>query len=282
MARDYSHFELVKCEVKEQILIMTLTMPEMGNPIGWLQIHELVDIFRLVRDDGDIRAVIWRAEGEHFSTLPPGMNAPGFRLHPERKEPVHKLNGLELCGPDIHQRGAYHMVIIQSLLDVPQPVIVTPFSDCSGLVANMILCCDIIIAGDNTTFSDRHVNRAMACGDGGAIIWPLLLGPQKAKQYLFTGDTISAADAERFGMVNMIVPKADLDKTAWEFAKKLTALPTMAIRFTKHIVNRTIWHQMNYSWEFGDALQVLTCFTDDFEERKKAASEGRTPVYKGY
>ena len=277
MALDYSKFDLVDCQVKEQILVMTLKHPELGNPIGWLQIDELKKIFAQLRDDGDIRAVIWRGEGEYFSTL-----KPGYKFHPDKKEPVHALNGLELAGPDIHQGGAYHMSIIKAILDVPQPIIVAAHNECSGLVANMILCCDIIIAADDTTISDKHVNRAMACGDGGAVIWPLIMGPQKAKQYLLTCDDMSAVDAERFGLINKIVPLADLDKEVWDLAKRLACGPTMAIRFTKHAINRSIWHEMEYSWEFSDALQILTCFTNDFAERNKAAKEGRPPVYTGF
>ena len=276
MALDYSKFDLVDCKVKEQVLIMTLKLPEQGNPIGWLQIKELKNIFGQVKDDGDIRAIIWRGEGEYFSTL-----KPGFKFHPDKKEPVHPLNGLELAGPDIHQEGAYHMSIIQSILDVPQPIIVCPFNDCGGLVANMVLCCDFILAGDNTTFSDKHCAGGMACGDGGAILWPLVLGPQKAKQYLLACEDMPVVDAERFGLITKIVPVAELDNEAWALAKRLATMPTMAIRFTKHAINRTLWHQMNYSWEFADALQILTCFTDDFAERKNAAKEGRPPVYKG-
>ena len=276
MALDYSKFDKFDCQVKEQILIITNKLIDGFNPIGWMQIKEMKDILGQVRDDGDIRCVIWRSDGEFFTQIPPG-----FKIHPDKKEPIHPLNGLELAGPDIHQEGAYHMSIIKAILDVPQPIIVCPFNAIGGLYTNMMLCCDFIIAADNASFSDRHVASAMACGDGGAVLWPLVLGPQKAKQYLLGLEEISAVDAERFGLITKIVPHAELDSEAWALAKRLASAPTMAIRFTKHAINRTIWQQMNYSWEFADALQILTCFTDDFKERKDAQMEGRDPVYTG-
>ena len=277
MALDYSVFDLVDCKVKEQILIITLKNPEMGNPIGWLQVDELKKIFAQVRNDGDVRAIIWRGEGEYFSTL-----KPGFQLHPIKKEPVHPLNGLELAGPDIHQNGAYHMSIVQAILDVPQPLIVCPHNTCGSLTSNMIFCCDFVIAAENATFCDKHIASGMACGDGGSVLWPLMMGPIKAKQYLLGLEDLTAADAERFGMVTKVVPLEDLDNEAWALAKKLATSPTMAIRFTKHAINRHIWHEMNYTWEFADALQILSCFTWDNAELRKARQEGRDPVFTGF
>ena len=277
MALDYSKFVLFDCQVKEQILIITNKLIDGYNPIAWTQIKEMKEILGLVKNDGDIRCVIWRGEGEHFSKIPPN-----YQIHPVMEEPVHPLLNLELAGPDIHKEGAYHMSIVQALLDVPQPIVVGAYSECSGLVGNMMLCCDIIIAADNATFSDKHCAGAMACGDGGAVLWPLLLGPIKAKQYLLGLEEMTAVDAERFGLVNKIVPLADLDKEVWDFAKKLATSPTMAIRFTKHAINRHIWHEMNYTWEFADALQILSIFAWDNVERKAALREGREPVFTGF
>ena len=277
MALDYSKFELFGCEVKEQVLIITNKLIDGYNPIGWTQIKEMKEIFGQVKNDGDIRAIIWRSEGEAFSRMPPG-----YQIHPEKKGPIHPLNGLELAGVDIHQEGAYHMSIIQSILDVPQPMIACPYGNIGGLTTNMMLCFDFVIAADDSSFSDKHVNIAMTCGDGGAVLWPLMLNPLKAKQYLLGLEEISAVDAESFGLVTKVVPRAELDNEAWAVAKKLATSPTMAIRFTKHAINRHIWQQMNYTWEFADALQILSCFTWDNAEFKAARQEGRDPVYTGF
>ena len=277
MALDYSKFELFNCEVKEQILIISNKTVDGYNPIGWTQIREMKEIFGQVKNDGDVRAVIWRSDGEFFTRIPPG-----YQIHPVKKEPVHPLSGLELAGIDIHQEGAYHMSIIQSILDVPQPMIVTPYNAIGGLYTNMMLCFDFIISADDATFSDTHCAGGMACGDGGAVLWPLLLNPLKSKQYLLGLEAMPAVDAERFGLVTKVVPRADIDKEAWDLAKRLATSPTMAIRFTKHAINRHIWQQMNYTWEFADALQMLSCYTWDNAELRKARQEGRAPELTGF
>ena len=273
---NYDGFKLIKVEKKEQIVTISLDNPQYANALTWASNMEMKDVFTRLKNDGDCRAVIWRSDGEHFSTV-----LPGAPIHPVMKHPIHPLNGFELAGPDITQDLQHHMSFLQYLLDVPQPMIVLLHGLSTGFALNMALNCVFVIAAEDTVMNDQHVNKGMCCGDGGAIIWPLLMGPQKAKQYLFTGDNLSVQEAERFGMVNQIVPRDQLDQIGWDLAKRLTKLPTMAIRFTKRVVNRTIWNSMNYSWEFADALQILCNFTDDYAERQAAAKEGRPPEYKG-
>ena len=276
MSATYEGFELFKVEKKEQIVTITLDNQEYANALTWRHNIEMKEIFWRLKQDGDTRAVIWRSEGEHFSTV-----FPGAPIHPVMKPPVHPLNGLELAGPDITQDLQHHMSFLKMLLEVPQPFIVLLHGLATGFALNMALNCDFIIAADDTIMNDQHTPKGMCCGDGGAIIWPLILGPQKAKQYLFTGDNMTAEEAERFGMVTKVVPRAELDQYGWDLAKRLTAMPTMAIRFTKHAINRTIEHTMGYTWEFADAMQILSCFTDDYNEMKQANKEKRPPVLKG-
>jgi enoyl-CoA hydratase len=275
MTFDYSRFELIRAEVKEQILVLTLNDPANANAMGWRHVREIKEVFRMLQDDGDVRVVLWRAEGDDFSTV-----LPGAPIHKKLENP-HPLNGLELAGASIHQGIAYHMSMLKLLLDIPQPIVVAAQGRCTGMAANLVLCCDIIYASEELIFNDQHVNKGMVTGDGGAVVWPLIIGPAKAKQYLLTGDSITAADAERLGMINGVVPRAQLDQTAWDFAKRLAGGATMAQRFTKHVVNRMLERELAHSWEFSDALQILTTFTDDFKEYKAAVREKRPPAFTG-
>ena len=276
MSATYEGFKLIKVEKKEQIVIITLDYPGHGNALTWETNMEMKEAFGRIKDDGDCRAVIWRGEGEHFSTV-----FPGTQIHPILKPPIHPLNGFELAGPDITQDLQHHMSFLKTLLDVPQPMVVLIHGETTGFALNMALNCDFVIAADDAVMNDRHAARGMCCGDGGAVVWPLLMGPIKAKQYLFMGDTITTEDAERFGMVTAVVPRAELDDYGWQLAKRLAVMPTMALRFTKRAINRHIWHEMEYTWEFADSLQILSCFTEDFAEFGRARRENRPPILTG-
>jgi len=276
MEINYNRFRELLVEKKDGILTITLNDPENGNAMGYKTIAELKEIWKMLQDDDEVRCVYWTSVGEHFSTV-----FPGAKIHPELKEPIHPLKSLELAGPTIHQGGAYHMSVLKLQLEVPQPIVVAIKGLCTGLAANLALCCDIVIAADNLKLYDTHVRKGMVPGDGGAALWPLLMGPVRAKQYLFTGDTITAADAERFGLVNMVVPVEKLQDTGLAMARRLADGPSLAIRFTKRAANRIIMRELDYTWEFSDALQVLSTFTDDFNEAKRAIREKRPPRFTG-
>jgi enoyl-CoA hydratase len=92
--------------------------------------------------------------------------------------------------------------MIWDLLDVEVPIIAALNGHAMGLGASIALLCDVIFMAEDATIGDPHVRVGLVAGDGGAVIWPLLLGPARAKQYLLTGDALKAEEAERIGLVN--------------------------------------------------------------------------------
>ena len=102
--------------------------------------------------------------------------------------------------------------LIWDLLDVEIPIVAAVDGPAIGLGASIALLCDVIIASDGASFADPHVRVGIAAGDGGTAIWPLAIGPARAKQYLLTGDRVAATEAERIGLINQVVPAADLQE----------------------------------------------------------------------
>ena len=120
-----------------------------------------------------------------------------------------------------------------------------------------------------------------AAGDGGAAIWPLLLGPARAKQYLMTGDPLTANEAERIGLVNRVVPAADLDREAMAFAARLAAGAPLAVQFTKQAVNKLVKDALNIAFDTSLALELVTFRSQDHQEALAALREKRPPNFKG-
>jgi enoyl-CoA hydratase len=171
--------------------------------------------------------------------------------------------------------------IVHSLLDCPKPTISKINGDAFGLGATLALLCDISIAADTARFADPHVRIGLVAGDGGALIWPQLIGFAKAKHYLLTGEAVNARDAERMNLISFVVPSADLDAFVERYAGKLASGAQSAIRYTKMTVNIALRQLLTSVFEAGVAYEGLTKHSAEFREGVAAFVEKRKPSFPG-
>ncbi len=139
----------------------------------------------------------------------------------------------------------------------------------------------MIYASYQARIGDTHVRAGLVSGDGGAVIWPLLIGMAKAKELLMTGDIIDATEAERIGLINKVVPHDELMETVMELARRLATGPALAIRGTKHTLNKKLWNDLNQALDMGLALEARSDWHPDHQEAARAFVEKRAPQYKG-
>src|SRR5262249_45818399 len=139
-----------------------------------------------------------------------------------------------------------------------------------GLGATLALLCDTIFISDTATVADPHVKVGIVAGDGGAVAWPLAIGPARAKQYLMTGDALTGADAERLGLVNSVVPAGELQAQALAFAERLAAGAPLAVRYTKLAVNQLLKQAMATAFDYSTAMEVLTFASEDHRAALRA------------
>jgi len=161
------------------------------------------------------------------------------------------------------------------------PIVAAVNGHAMGLGASIALLCDVIFMADTATIGDPHVKVGIVAGDGGAAIWPLAVGPARAKEYLLTGDPLTAAEAERIGLVNHVVPAAELDAAAMAFAARLAAGAPLAVRYTKLAVNKLVKDALNVAFDTSTALELLTFGSEDHQEALAALREKRPPAFKG-
>lgn len=129
---------------------------------------------------------------------------------------------------------------IDAFLAMEKPVIARVDGVAIGLGLTIALLADFTIASENSRFGDRHVNLGVVAGDGVALILPLLVGPQRAKELLMTGRIIDAEEAARIGMILESVPREKLDDVVNDLVQRLVAQPSYASRATKVALNRAI------------------------------------------
>lgn len=261
----YGRYQFLRIEKRDGICTITLNRPDVLNAMNEGLHRELEDIWIDVNDDDEVKAIILTGAGRAFCA---GGDIRGMKegeLDPSKRMPLR--NGRRL---------------LLRMLEVEAPVIAAINGDAIGSGASVALLADVIIAAETARIGDPHVRVGLVAGDGGAVIWPLLCGVARAKQYLMTGDLMSAKEAERIGLVNTVVPKDALMAEAEKLARRFADGPTRAIRWTKYSINKMIREQLNLVLDTSLALESLTQATEDHKEALQAFVQKRQPKFKGY
>ena len=224
---------------------------------------ELGRLFAELKREVEARAVVLTGHGRAFSA--------GGDFDWLARMPSDRLDELRRDGKQL----------IWDLLDVEVPIVAALNGPAEGLGASIALLCDVILMADSATIADPHVRVGIVAGDGGSVIWPLAVGPARAKQYLLTGDALSAAEAERIGLVNRVVASDELADTALEFARRLAAGAPLAVRYTKLAVNQLVKQALATAFDYSTALEMTTLRSEDHREALPAIKERRKPRFHG-
>ncbi len=171
--------------------------------------------------------------------------------------------------------------IIFSLLDLPKPLISKINGHAVGLGATLALFCDVTFMADTARIGDPHVSIGLVAGDGGAVIWPQLIGFARAKEFLMTGALLDARKAEAIGLINHCVPVAELDREVDQFCDRLANGATQAIRLTKATINLELRRIAERLLPAGLAHEAETVRTRDHAEAVAAFAEKRPPNFTG-
>ena len=265
---DYN-YETLLVEQNESVLTITLNRPERLNAVDAVMHRELEAVFGQVAIDPSVSAVVVTGAGRGF------CSGGDVRAMDERGG----SNVLQAQPMGAVSQGGRR--IIHNMLWVEQPIICALNGVAAGLGATIALFCDIIYASDQARIGDTHVKAGLVAGDGGAVIWPLLVGVAKAKELLMTGDIIDAAEAERIGLVNRVVPHDELMETVMDLARRLANGPAMAIRGTKHAINKKVWNDLNLALDIGLSLEERSSRHPDHTEAARSFVEKRAPEFKG-
>jgi len=260
-----SAYGTLRTERVGDVLKVTIAHPTSAlNAVDGTLHHDLTRLFADLRRERDARAVVLKGQGRAFSA------GGDFAWFPTLQDPVR----MEALRQDAKQ-------LIWDLVDCELPIVAAVNGPAMGLGASIALLCDVIFMADGATIGDPHVKVGLVAGDGGAAIWPLLVGPARAKQYLLTGDPVPAAEAERIGLVNRVVPAADLDREAMAFAARLAAGAPLAVRYTKLAVNKLVKDALNVAFDASTALELVTFRSEDHQEALAALKEKRPPAFRG-
>lgn len=260
---DYSRYECLSVERDAEVLIVALDRPQALNAINARLHTELSQVFADIAQDTDTEAVVLTGKGRAFCA---GGDIKWFQ---------------DMTSAQLDALFTEARKIIIDLLEVEQPIIAAVNGPATGLGATLALFSDVIYAADNAKIGDPHVRVGVVAGDGGAIIWPWLVGTARAKEFLMTGDLVSADEAERIGLVNHVVPAGALLDTARAFAHRLANGPRLAIRGTKVSVNKILRDTVNLVLDTSLAIEKQCFHTQDHQEAIRSFVEKRAPKFTG-
>jgi enoyl-CoA hydratase len=262
---DFSAYKAIVFRRDGKVLHAIMNRPDALNAVDDDMDRDLGRLFADVAADEATNVLVLTGAGRAFS-------AGGDIEQMQRviDEPKLFLNGME---------RAKH--IIFSLLDCPKPVIAKVNGAAVGLGATIALFCDLIYAAEHAKIADPHVKVGYVAGDGGAVIWPQLIGYARAKEYLLTGDTLTGAEAAGIGLINRAVPAAELDAVVDAMAQRLATGATRAIQWTKLSINTTLRQVAQQVMDASLAYEALSNLTKDHQEAVNAFREKRAPRFTG-
>jgi enoyl-CoA hydratase len=248
-----------------RILEITMNRPGTLNAVDEVMHEELARVFTDASNDPDSDIVVLSGAGRAFSS---GGDVAFFQ------KMIDEPASFEKTAREAKQ-------IVFALLDCEKPVIAKVNGHATGLGATIALLCDIVFAADHAKISDPHVSVGLVAGDGGAVIWPQLIGYARAKEYLMTGKPMTALDAASMGLINHAVPLAELDAQVAQFADTLAGGAIKAIKWTKMSVNIGLKQLASSIMDASLAYEAMSNITVDHQEAVNAFREKRKPVFSG-
>ena len=243
-------FDTIEYTVNGAVATITLNRPEVANAQDTQLIDELDAAFDLAGADDEVRVVVMAANGRHFSAghdlkaLVGDVEPDKWRLM--RDTPEGKFH---------HEKTMYFDRCLK-IRDFPKPTIAAVHGKCIAAGVMLACMCDLIVASDDASFQNPVLRMTGAAVE--ILIEPWEMPPRKAKEFLLTAQTITAADAERMGMVNRVVPRDELAATAQEMAEAIALVPPATAAVVKRSINKTLelmgqkdawdYHFMAHHW----------------------------------
>jgi 2-(1,2-epoxy-1,2-dihydrophenyl)acetyl-CoA isomerase len=269
--------DLIRTTVEGGVARIVIDRTEAGNSLTAEMRDHLTTTFDELSATLGVRSIVLTGAGDrHFCT---GAGLGGAQ-HPEPPRPEGAPDRALGDVSRLVRRGWQRLVA--SILDCEKPVVAAVNGTAAGGGANLVLACDLVLMADSARLIEVFVKRGIIPDAGGCYLLPRIVGPQRAKQLMFLGDDLSAADCERWGIANRVVPAPELTAAVDELAGRLATGPTKAVGMTKWLVNRSFESSRHSAFEEEAYAQELVTATADMAEGIAAFGERRSPEFRGW
>jgi 2-(1,2-epoxy-1,2-dihydrophenyl)acetyl-CoA isomerase len=256
---------LIRRETRDAVAHVTLNRPDALNALTDEMKRGLLDALKAAERDDAVRAIVLSGEGRGFCA--------GEALNPDLVKSAEPALDRTL-------RDYYHPVI-ERMRAMDKPIVAAVNGICAGAGVSLALAADLRLASDKASFVMAFVKIGLVPDAGGTFFLPRLVGLAKAAEMCMTGDKVDAAEAERIGLVNRMVPHDQLAAEAAKLAAKLAVLPTKAIGLMKRALDRSYRSSLEDQLAYEASLQAIASRTADFREGVQAFLDKRPATFRG-
>jgi enoyl-CoA hydratase len=247
-------------ESRGPVRIFTLNAPDRLNSVDDDMHHALINAWRALESDEDAAAAVITGAGRAFSA---GGDMDHLRhVHHDAEARRRTIR--------VGER------LVRAAISCEIPVVAAINGPAVGMGATLALLCDLVVIADDTYISDPHVSVGLVAGDGGASLWPSYMSMARAKEHLLLGSRVPAEECLRLGLVNRVVPRAEVLDTAVDLASRLASQPRQAVRDTKRALNLHLRQAVDRTVDFalaaeGESMagEDLMAFIDQFTARAR-------------
>ena len=257
-------YETILYQPDEGVLTITLNRPDVLNAFNSKMGSELLDALKKGERDPEARCIVLTGAGRAFSS--------GEDLKSRQSE------GITEFGPTLRDR--YNPIVLK-MRNMEKPIIGSINGVAAGAGCSIALACDLRIASEKASLIEVFIRVGLVPDSGSSYFLPRLVGLGRALEMAFTGDTVSAEEAYRIGLVNRVVPAEELEAATRELALRLAKGPTKALGLAKRVMNRGLNMELVEVLEYEVHAQETAGSTDDHKEGMAAFLEKRTPNYQG-
>jgi 2-(1,2-epoxy-1,2-dihydrophenyl)acetyl-CoA isomerase len=256
--------DFVLSELKENIAVITLNRPEKMNAFNREMALLLQKKLDACATDKNIRTIYLTGAGKAFCA----------------GQDLGELSGKDAPGFDKILAEHYNPIVAR-IRNLEKPVVCAVNGVAAGAGANIALCCDIVVATQSASFIQAFSKIGLIPDSGGTFTLPRLVGWQKATALMMLGDKVSAAEAERYGMLYKVFADDVFATESMKIAATLAAMPTRGLAYTKQALNASFNNSFENQLKTEDKLQFAAAQTYDYNEGVQAFLQKRPPVFRG-
>lgn len=260
-----SNYASLRWEQEGHVVTITLDRPEKKNAMSWTMFEEIGEVFERVTGEGDIRCAVITGAGDAFCS--------GADL----SDPANLVSGSFELKDRMHQ---VHR-IARAVMTCAKPTIAKVTGIAAGAGCNLALSCDFVVATRAAAFSELFVKRGLVVDFGGTWALTRALPLNKAKELALLGETISAEEADRLGLLNRLCEPGEVDAVTKDLAQRVAALPPRTASMIKENLNRAGERSIEENLDAESITQALSFASDDTREAVTAWLEKREPRFTG-
>lgn len=258
-------YESLTWELEGHVATVTLNRPAKKNAMSWTMFCEIRDVFDRASADDDVRCLVVTGAGGAFCS--------GADL----SDPANLVDSVFA----FKERMRTINSIASAVVHCTVPTIAKVTGIAAGAGCNLAFCCDLVVATRDAAFAELFVKRGLVVDFGGSWALSRLLPLNRAKELALLGDTLSAAEAERWGLVNRLCDASEVDQVAKDLAARLVALPPRTVTMIKENLNRAGPRSLEENLDAESLTQSLAFGSDDTREALMAFVEKREPRFRG-